>query len=309
MTSGPPPQPPQGGPPPGGQPGYGQKPPYGHPTQGQPPYGQQPQQPPYGQPPQYGAPNPYGQPAGSSGSSVDFKRLKMADYVIAAGTLVFLVLSLLPWVDYGDYIGFDVPGVSDSISGFAFSGLVSTAFFLFLVATVWALLPAFTDLKLGFPRGWVTVGLATLGFILTLFAWIQALSYEFSIVPLLATLVALAIALFAFLSLLPELRNKPALPGGLANAAQWANQPAPDLGQQFGQQGQSGQGQHMPPQPPQHQAPPAQQFGQPMPPQQPGQYSPPPPPPAPPGPSYGQPGGSSAPGHGPGAPPRPDGTA
>ncbi len=34
---------------------------------------------------------------------------------------------------------------------------------LFLLATVWALLPAFLDLKLGFPRGWVTVGLAGAG--------------------------------------------------------------------------------------------------------------------------------------------------
>jgi hypothetical protein len=304
----------------GQQPGYGQQPPYGQPPQ-QPPYGQPPQQPPYGQQPQYeqqpqyGAPNPYGQPAGSGGGfSMDLKKLKIADYVIAAGAIVYLVLGFLPWVElseafgFPDEFGFD-PGFADNISGYSFSGLVGVSFFLFLLAAVWALLPAFADLKLGFPRGWITVGLAVLGLLLTLFAWIDSLTYDFSIAALLALVVALAIALFAFLSLLPELRNKPALPGGLANAAQWANQPAPDLGQQFGQQGQPGQGQPMPP----PQPPPGQQYGQPMPPQQPGQYNPPPPPPAPPGPSYGQPGGSGAPGHGPGpgpgTPPRPDGTA
>jgi hypothetical protein len=325
----------------GQQPGYGQQPPYGQPPQ-QPPYGQPPQQPPYGQqPPGYGqqppqqqqygqqpgysqpgAPNPYGQPAGTGGGfSMDFKKLKMADYVIAGGTVLFLILAALPWYDYDDAFGF-----SYSFNGFT-SGLVSSAFVLFLLATVWALLPAFTDFTLGFPRGWVTVGLAALGFLLTLFAWFDTFSVGFSIFPLLAVIVAAAILLFAVLTLLPELRSKPALPGGLANAAQWANQQAPDLGQQFGQSGQPGQGQgqpmphgqpmppqHQPPQhqPPQHQ-PPGQQYGQPMPPpqsqQQPGHYRPPPPPPAPPGSSYGQSGGSSASGQGPGSPPRPDGTA
>lgn len=292
MTSGQPPQPPLGGPPPGGQPGYGQQPPYGQPAPGSPPpYGQppQPQQPPYGQPPGYGqqppgygppgAPNPYGQPAGS-GLSVDFKRLKMADYVIAGGTIVYLILAALPWYDYADAFGF-----SYSFNGFT-SGLVSSAFVLFLLATVWALLPAFTDFKLGFPRGWVTVGLAALGFLLTIFAWFDTFSVGFSIFPLLAVIVAAAILLFAVLTLLPELRNKPALPGGLANAAQWANQQAPDFGQQSGQPGQGQPGQGQPHQAP-HQAPPQQQYGQPMPPpqQQPGQNFPPPPPPSAPPPS------------------------
>ncbi len=301
----------------GQQPGYGQQPPYGQPGPGQPPYGQPPQQPPYGQQPQYGAPNPYGQPSGSGGGfSMNFKKLKIADYVIAAGAIVYLVLGFLPWAEYSDFYGDDFGldlGFADNISGYTLSGLVGVSFFLFLLAAVWALLPAFADIKLGFPRGWITVGLAVLGLLLTLFAWIDSLSYDFSIAPLLALVVAVAIALFAFLSLLPELRNKPALSGGLANAAQWANQPAPDLGQQFGQQGQPGQGQPGQGQPmPPHQPPPGQQYGQPMPPQQPGQYSPPPPS-GPPGPSYGQPGGSSAPGQGPGpgpgTPPRPDGTS
>ena len=81
---------------------------------------------------------------------------------------------------------------------------------------MWALLPAFTDLKLGFPRSWVTVGLAALGFVLTLFAWIDTFDVDFSIWALLGMLTATAILVFAVLALLPELRNRPALPGGLA---------------------------------------------------------------------------------------------
>jgi hypothetical protein len=210
----------------------------------------------------------------------------MADYVVAGGALVYLILSFLPWADFGDFFGVDVPG--DSISGWGFSTLVSFSFLLFLLAAVWAVLPAFTDLKLGFPRGWVTVGLAGLGLLLTLFAWISSLRYGFSIAPLLALLVAAAITLFAFLALLPELRNRRALPGGLANAAQWANQQAPQFGP--GQQAPGG---------------PPPSYGQPGTPH----YAPPPPPPPAGGrPPHGPPpgaGGSTASGSG-GSGPGPD---
>jgi hypothetical protein len=310
MTSGPPPQPPVGGPqPPGGQqPGYGPPSGYGQPAPPQPPqqsaygqpapgqqpygqpqqpYGQQPQQPygqqPYGQQPGYGQPNPYAQSAGS-GFSVDLKKLKMADYVIAGGTIVFLVLAALPWYDYED----DVFGFGFTLNGFS-SGLVSSAFVLLLLATAWAVLPAFYELKLGFPRSWITVGLAALAFLLTLFAFFDTLSIGFSIFALLGLIVAGVVLVFSFLALLPELRNRPALPGGLANAAQWANQPAPEFGQQGQQQAptqqygqQPGYGQPMPP--PQQPQPGHQPPHQQAPHQQPGQYNPPPPPVAPPPP-------------------------
>jgi hypothetical protein len=209
----------------------------------------------------------------------------MADYVIAGGTLLYLILSFFPWFSFGDdFFGF-------SFSGFE-SGNVKYAFVLFLLATAWALLPAFYDLRLGFPRSWITVALAALGFLLTLFAWFDTFDVDFSIWALLGMLTATAILLFAVLSLLPELRNRPALPGGLAGAAQWANQPAPNFGHQQGQQ--FGQGSN---------GPPAQPYGQP--PQQ--QYAPPPPAPAGPPSSYGPsaPGGSSASGESPAAPERP----
>jgi hypothetical protein len=288
-----------------GQPPYGQQPPqqpYGQPP-AQPPYGQQPGQPPYGQqPPQqpYGQPgygqqpgfNPYGQPAGAgAGFSFDAKKLTMASYVIGAGTLVYLILTFFPWFDYSDYV-FGVPNeatfINDSLSGFR--GAPAFAFFLFLLAAIWAFLPAFTDLKLGFPRGWITVGLAGLGFVLTLIGWIQSLGGGFYVFALLGLIVALVILAFAFLSLLPELKNRPALPGNLANAAQWANQQAPDVTQQFRAPGAPNQ--------PYGQQPPAPAG----PPPQPGQpYATPSyPPPAPTGP--GAPGGSHA---GPGTPPPP----
>ncbi len=286
MTSSQPPQQPgePGQPGPGGQPGYGQQPPpygaapaqqsygqqpYGQQSFGQQSFGQQPQgqQAPYG-PPGHG---PHGQPPAGpgqaprpAGAGFDLKRLKVADLAIAGGTLAFLVLAILPWVDLdGYYFSEDY-----DVNGFSFSGLVTFAFVLLLAATVWALLPAVTELRLGFPRSWITVGLTAAALLFTLIAWIQTFEWEFSIVGLLALLVAAAVAAVAVLRLLPELRERPALTGGLAGAAQWANQPAPDssgagrqapapggYGQQFGQQ-QYGQ--------------PAPQWGQPQ--GQPGQY-------------------------------------
>jgi hypothetical protein len=198
---------------------------------------------------------------------MDLKKLRMADYVIAAGTVLYLILGILPWISLGSVFGFNIPG--GDISGFSFSGMVSFAFVLFLLATAWAILPAFYSLETGFPRSYVTVGLAVLGLVFTLFAWIRSLSYEFKIVPLLALLTAVAIAVFAVFTLLPELGNRGNLPGGLAKAGQWANQRGPEFGQQPGSS--SGHG---------HAGPPPM-----VPPQQ---YAPPPAPPA-------APGGSSAP--------------
>jgi len=318
MTSSPPPQPPLGGQPPqpGQQPppgyaasppggydppppsGYAPPPPSGYappPPSGPPGYPQQPppgyaQQPP---PPGYGAPqpaqNPFAHPQGTgSGVSFDAAKLTMAAYVIAGLTLLYLILSFFTWYAIRD--------VGLSFSGWT-SGQVKMAFFLFLLASVWALLPAFTDLRLGFPRSWITVALAALGWLLTLVAWIDSLrsyfgfSYDFSIWALLGMVVATALLVFSVLTLLPELRTRPGLPGGLASAAQWANQPAPEFGPRGAQRPA---GQQVPPQP----------YGQP--PQQPGQQFAPPPPPAPRGtPSYGPPAGDPA--GPPYAPPEPGG--
>ena len=219
MTASQPPQPPAGDQQPGpGSSPYGQPaPPPGFPAPG---HGPQP----FGGAQPGGSATSFGQPAGA-GFSMDLKKLTMATWVIGAGTVLFLILALFPWWEFGDQFF----GVSYSLNGFS-SGLVSSAFVLFLLATAWAALPAFYDLKVGFPRAWVTVGLAGLGFLLTLFAWINTFSVGFSIWALLGAITALAITVFAVLSLLPELRDQPTLPGGLANAAEWANQPGADRG-------------------------------------------------------------------------------
>jgi hypothetical protein len=275
MTASQPPQPPTGD----QQPGPGTPPPYGQPAAAPPPgfpapgHGPQPlgtqplgstQQPPDA------AAGQFGQPAGG-GFSTDLKKLRMADYVIAAGTVLYLIFGLLTWVSFGSVFGIKIPGAD--ISGFSFDGNVGFAFVLFLLATAWAVLPAFYSLEVGFPRSFVTVGLAVLGLLLTLFAWIHSLSFEFKIVPLLALLTAVVIAVFAVFTLLPELRNGPALPGGLAKAGQWANQRGPEYGQRTGSS--TAAAGPLPGAPPQPYSPPQQ-------------YAPPPTPPA-------APGGSSTP--------------
>jgi hypothetical protein len=131
------------------------------------------------------------------------QKLTTADYAIAGGTLLHLLLATLPWADLGDYLGVDVPG--HSISGFRFSGLVTAGFLLFLLAAVWVLLPAVTRVDLGFSHGWITTGLAAPALLFTLAAWIRSLAYGFQIWPLLAVVVAAAITAFAVRPLLPEL--------------------------------------------------------------------------------------------------------
>ena len=170
------------------------------------------------QPPQ---PPPQGEPQ----PAFDAGRLRIADFAIAGLTLLFLVLSFFTWYDFGDaFFGLDI-----SVSGWT-DGQIKFAFVLFLLASAWALLPAVTHLEVGFPRSLVTVGLAALGFLLTLFAWFDTFDLEFSIFALLGTLSAAAILAFAVLSLLPELRNRPALPGALSGASQWANRSATRVG-------------------------------------------------------------------------------
>jgi hypothetical protein len=179
----------------------------------------------------------------------------MADYVIGGGALLYLILSIFTWYHLG---GDEFFGVDLSVSGWSGSGNVKTAFLLFLLAAIWAALPASHDVEVGFPRSWITVGLAALGFLLTLFAWFDTFDFDFSLWALLGLLTAAAILVFAVLSLLPELRNHPAPAGGLAGAAQWADQPAPQYGQQEQPGPSRGQGTHGPPPPQQHAPPPGQ---------------------------------------------------
>src|SRR5690606_37545356 len=137
--------------------------------------------------------------------------------------LLYLILSFFTWYGFGaaEFFGVDL-----SISGWT-DNQVKLSFLLFLLAAAWSALPAFTEVKVGFPRSWITVGLAALGFLLTLFVWFDTLDLDFSVWALLGLLTAAAILGFAVLSLLLELRNGSALPGALGGAAQWASRQAP----------------------------------------------------------------------------------
>jgi hypothetical protein len=169
---------------------------------------------------------------------------------------------------------------------------VTAAFVLFLVAAVWAVLPAFVDLKLGFPHASITVGAAGLAWLLTLLAWIESFDGEFSIWALLGFLTATAILAFAVLALASGMRSRPVPAGGSVGAESGADQPAVEPGQQHGQfqqpsgqqpYGQPPSGQQSSVQQPyghqpygqgshEHPAPP---YGRPSPPEQPTQPPPP----------------------------------
>ena len=287
MTSSQPPQQPGGYGPqgPGQQPGYGQQPagssPYGQPQQPaygqQPPAGQQygqPQQPVYGQQPTFA-----GQGSRSGGG---LSTIKVLDWLIPAGAVLLTLFMILPWFGFDE----ETDGIDDSVNGFSSSvdvggfgsfdigystALSVIAWLLVLAAAVWAILPAFADLKLPFPRSLVTVGLCALALLLMLICWIQVLTIDeapFSLIALLALLTVVAVTAAAVLTLLPELKARKA--GGHG-------------GQGFGGGQHSGGGQHFgQPQAPQQYG--QQQYGQPQqpysPPAQPGQ-----------GPNPGQPTG------------------
>ena len=150
----------------------------------------------------------------------------MADYVIAGGTVLFLILALFPWWNYGDKFF----GISYSLSGFD-SGLVSSAFVLFLLATAWARSPRSTT------SGWASRAPGSPS------AWRPGPpAHPVRLVRHLRRRVLhLGVARLRHGGGDPAVRRlhaaagaaQPAgAAGGLANAAQWANQPAPEFGQQ-----------------------------------------------------------------------------
>jgi hypothetical protein len=163
-----------------------------------------------------------GDPAGRRRRGPVLGRLALADRVVVAGTLLYLLFALLPWYrvaafDLGQ--GYSFPG--ESVNGFD-SGLVVAAVVLLLSATAWAVLPAVADVPVRFPRSLVTVGLATAAFLLTLVEWLSDLDAGFSLMGLLALLAAIAVLTGAVLRLLPELRRT------AAHGAPVPESPAPD---------------------------------------------------------------------------------
>jgi hypothetical protein len=132
----------------------------------------------------------------------DRTRLRVPDLLVAGCAVLYLVWALLPWVSLGDQ--FFVYG---TVSGFTWSGLVTFSFVLLLLAAVWVLVPAFGEVEIGVPRGWVTVALTGLALLFTLVPYLSAVRFGFSVFALLALLTAAAATVLAGVRLLPELRR------------------------------------------------------------------------------------------------------
>jgi hypothetical protein len=129
------------------------------------------------------------------------------DLVVAGGALLYVLLGFLPWAA----VTYDVLG-RVSASGYGFSVLVPAAAVLLVAAAAWALAPALGAPPVGFPRSAVTLGLAALAVLLTLVVWLRSTDYGFEPVPLLALLLAGAVAGAAARSLLGEWRAAPPSP-------------------------------------------------------------------------------------------------
>lgn len=131
-------------------------------------------------------------------------RLRKTDHAVAGCTLLYLVWALLPWMSIGR--GFYVSG---SVSGFGWSWLVPLALALFVLASAWALLPAFADVRGGTGRDWITVAFGAVGAVCTFMAWLASLTWGVSAFALLGLLTAAALTAVAVLGILPDLRRRP----------------------------------------------------------------------------------------------------
>ena len=152
----------------------------------------------------------------------DLRALRLGDLAVAAGTALYLLCAALPWYSLDAYdlgSGYRFPAVS--VNGFD-SGLVVAASLLLILATAWALLPAWADVPVPVPRAAVTIGLAVPAVLLTLVEWLSDLDVGFSVPGLLTLLCSGAVLAVAVLRLLPPAA---ALARVLAGAAAWADRP------------------------------------------------------------------------------------
>ncbi len=146
------------------------------------------------------------------GRRFDRSRLSRSDVAVAMGAVLYVVCLGAPWFRYDGYdLGFGYRSASYSVNGFV-SGLLTVAAVLVVAAALWALLPAFADVRVPFPRAAVTVALTALTFLLTVVEWLTTFDVGFTLAGLLAVLTSAAVVALAVLRVLPDLRVGPALP-------------------------------------------------------------------------------------------------
>ena len=132
--------------------------------------------------------------------------LHLADVLVTAGTVLFLLLLLAPWFRRQ---GFDLGSghrVEAASADGLDSGLLVTALVLLALASVWSLLPALTDVAPPFPRALVTTGLAAAAFLMTALEWLTTLDLGVSVPALLAVLTVAAVLAVSVRQLLPQAR-------------------------------------------------------------------------------------------------------
>ena len=133
-------------------------------------------------------------------------RLHRADVLVAAGTVLYALLLVVPWFRTEGYdLGFGHRVDAASAHGLD-SGLLVTALVLLVLAACWSLLPAVADVRTPFPRWLVTTGLAAAAFLLTLLEWLTTLDIGVSVPGLLAVLTAAGVLAVAARELVPQAR-------------------------------------------------------------------------------------------------------
>jgi len=108
--------------------------------------------------------------------SLDRSKLSTVDQGLAAAAVLFLIALVLPWASYSIQ-GSGLPGDDGQTTNGFGSGLLTLAWVLLIAAAVLALLPAFgANVKLPFPRALALLGLTGVAALITLFAFIDALT-------------------------------------------------------------------------------------------------------------------------------------
>ncbi len=147
-------------------------------------------------------------PHGGAGRlrTVTVRRRHGVDLAVAAGTVLYVVLALMPWFRLD---GIAVAGARSpalTVHGFDL-GLIVVGAVLLVLATAWTLV--MPHLRVPFPPAAVTAGLAAAAFLCTLTGWLRATDLGFSGTGLLTVLVSAAVLTCAVVRLSAQLRDQP----------------------------------------------------------------------------------------------------